>query len=155
MILIVLLTVATAAVVVGGVLTIRADKHTSSINAERSPAIAVADRGVEALTTISPNNSAATLKRLEPSLTGDFLKQFESMTTTFTSVVAKGKVTSKGSIAASAVQSLSATQAKILVAATASVSAPKHQTTSRAYRIRVSLRRTGGAWRISGMEFVS
>lgn len=149
------LAVLTLAVAAGAVLTLRASHRDDRAAEDRTQVVAVATKGVDALITLAPGSSAATLKGLEPSLTGSFLSQFKAMFDTFNSVVTKGKVSSKGTIAATAVQSLSASSAKVLIAANASVSAPKHQTTARDYRFRVDLVRSGGAWKISGMGYVS
>lgn len=149
------LAAATVLILLGGAYSARAVRRDHARDEDRADVVTVATRGVRGLTTLDPKTGGTSLKRLESSLTGGFRQQFAAMYSTFSGVVEKGKVTSTGTIDATAVQSLTSTKAQVLVAAEAQVSDPKHKATARQYRFRVSLRRVGDSWRISGMEFVS
>ena len=83
-----------------------------------------------------------------------WLRQFRGIRSTFTSVLDKGKVTSTGTVRASAVEKLGARSAKVIVAAHADVTSPKADPQPKDYRFRVSLRKVDDVWKVSDMEFV-
>ena len=123
---------------------------------DRAAAMAVAEREVTDLTTLSPATLDPTLKRLKQRLTGTFARQFDAFYSTFASVVSEQKVTSRGSVQSVALSSLSERRAVALVAARAVVTSKESKRKiQRAYRFEVSLSKSGDTWLISGMRFVS
>jgi Mce-associated membrane protein len=123
---------------------------------QRKLAISAADQQVLDLTTLDYQGIQAQLDRMRNRTTGDFKRQFEGILTTFAQVVVKDKITAKGTIAASGLETMSAKKATVLVASSADVaSVSSKQSSKRTYRFKVTLALVGGKWLVAGMEFVA
>lgn len=122
----------------------------------RRDAVAVAERSVTALTTVSTKNLDDDISQMMKDATPGFRSQFEKQATAFREGVRQGKVTSTGSVSASGISSITEKKAVVVVAANGTVSnAASSEPQERSYRLRVTLKRTGERWLVSGMEFVA
>jgi len=130
-------------------------KANEDSDSDRSAVLKVAKDQALALTTLDKDSIKTQLQSLEDRSTGEFKDQMASLSSVFTTVIAKQNVVSKGDIAGAGVVSISPNQAQVLVAATATVtqtSAAKPRVQH--YRMSVQLTKSNGSWLISGMEFV-
>lgn len=122
----------------------------------RRDAVTVAQRSVSALTTVSTKNLDDDISRMMKDATPGFRAQFEKQASAFREGVRQGKVTSKGSVNAAGISSITEKKAIVMVAADGTVSnTVSSGPQERSYRLRVTLKRTGERWLVSGMEFVS
>ena len=122
----------------------------------RRDAVAVAQRSVTALTTVSAKSLDDDISRMMKDATPGFRSQFEKQAKAFREGVQQGKVSSKGSVTAAGVSSITERKAVVMVAADGTVSnAVSSGPQQRSYRLRVTLKRSGDHWLVSGMEFVA
>lgn len=124
-------------------------------DADRRAVLDVAKAQALALTTLDKESLKGTIASLQKRSTGAFRDQMTALSSTFTSVIAKQDVVSKGAVVGAGVVTITPTSAQVLVAATASVtqkaeSKPRIQR----YRMSVQLTKKDDGWLISGMEFV-
>jgi Mce-associated membrane protein len=154
------LTVAALAVLVlvllagGTLLGVRAVGESSQV-AERSAVLQKAETVADDLTTIGGANAQEKIDALLAAATGDFRNQLVGYSTVFRAVLEQGKVESKGSVSASAVESFDADHAVVLVTVATTVTnteIPSGQ--PRAYRLAVTMQRTGGHWLASAVDVV-
>ncbi len=118
-------------------------------------AVRVANAQVVDLTTVDAAHVDDRIADMRKRTTGDFRRQLQGISETFTSVVRAGKVETAGDVVAAAVTSLTLRHAHVLVANRTTVTNTSAKApTTRAYRIRVNLLRVKDAWLVSGMEFV-
>lgn len=122
----------------------------------RRDAVAVARRSVTALTTVSAKSLDDDISRMMKDATPGFRSQFEKQAKAFREGVQQGKVASEGSVTAAGISSITDRKAVVMVAADGTVSnAVSSGPQQRSYRLRVTLKRSGDHWLVSGMEFVS
>lgn len=149
------LLVATVALAVVGWAVVGAHRRSEDRAAAATSAVAVARAQVLGLTTLDYRKVDAQVAAMLDRTTGDFRRQFQLMTKTFEQVVTESKVTAVGEVVAAGVSERSENTAQVLVASKATVrNSAAEKATDRTYRMRVSLQRTGGEWRVSNMEFV-
>lgn len=130
--------------------------HQSSQDQQRSAEFAAAARqGVVNLMSLNYNTAKDDVQRLINNTTDDFHKDLESTRDDFIKVVQDSKVSTTCNVNATAVQSMSADSAVVLVAATSDVSntaGAKHD--PRTWRLGVTITRDGGQLKMSKVEFV-
>lgn len=118
-------------------------------------ALEVAEQQVHGLLTLNPAKIDKQLKQLSSRTTGGFQRQFEAMAQTIAEVVRKGAIDSRGEVVSSALTTVQKGTAKVLVASLSAVKNKQTKTpTPRGYRFLVDVTYDGGAWLVSGIEFV-
>ena len=123
---------------------------------QRSAAfVAAARQGVVNLTSLDFNKAKEDVQRVLDSATGEFRDDFQRRADDFTSVVKDSKAVTEGSVAATAVESMSKDSAVVLVLANERVTnSAGAKDDPRAFRFRVSVVRDGDQLKISKVEFV-
>ncbi|MBV9091018.1 MAG: hypothetical protein JO044_14125 [Mycobacteriaceae bacterium] len=116
---------------------------------------AAARQGVVSLMTLDFNHAKADVQRVLDNSTGEFRDDFQSRADDFTKVVQDSKVITKGTVNATAVQSMHGDSAVVLVAAASQVTnATGAQNEPRAWRLSVTVQRDGGQIKMSKVVFV-
>jgi Mce-associated membrane protein len=116
---------------------------------------AAARQGVVTLTSLDFNRAKDDVQRVIDNSTGSFKADFQSRADDFRSVVEQSKVVTKGTVNATAVESMTADSAVVLVAATSQVTnAAGARQEPRAWRLSVTMTRDGGQLKMSKVEFV-
>ncbi|OBK40754.1 hypothetical protein A5658_20560 [Mycobacterium sp. 1245111.1] len=125
-------------------------------NRERAAAyVATARQGVINLTSLDYNKAKENVQRVLDTATGEFKDDFQKRAEDFESVVKDSKVVTEGSVAATAVESMTKDSAVVLVLANESVTniaGAKDQ--PRTFRFRVSVVHDGDDLKLSKVEFV-
>ena len=117
--------------------------------------VATARQGVINLTSLDFNKAKENVQRVLDTATGEFRDDFQKRAQDFESVVKDSKVVTEGSIAATAVESMTKDSAVVLVLANESVTniaGAKDQ--PRTFRFRVSVVHDGDDLKLSKVEFV-
>ena len=117
--------------------------------------VATARQGVINLTSLDYNKAKENVQRVLDTATGEFKDDFQKRAEDFESVVKDSKVVTEGSVAATAVESMTKDSAVVLVLANESVTniaGAKDQ--PRTFRFRVSVVQDGGDLKLSKVEFV-
>jgi Mce-associated membrane protein len=117
--------------------------------------VATARQGVINLTSLDYNKAKENVQRVLDTATGEFRDDFQKRAQDFESVVKDSKVVTQGSIAATAVESMTKDSAVVLVLANESVTniaGAKDQ--PRTFRFRVSVVHDGDDLKLSKVEFV-
>lgn len=147
-----LVVLALAGLLVWQALVLRTDRRDDDRLAD---AVAVAKAQVLDITTLDSDTVDAKLQAMSERTSGDFKDQVTAIAETFIKIVREKKIKVVGRIDGAGASSSSGRDATVLVASTAIVTeSGKATPTTRTYRIRVNLARSGGAWKINGMEFV-
>jgi Mce-associated membrane protein len=130
--------------------------HTVLAERQRSAAfVAAAKQGVINLTSLDFNKAKEDVQRVLDSSTGEFRDDFQRRAEDFASVVKDSKAVTQGSVAATAVESMSKDSAVVLVLANERVTnSAGAKDDPRAFRFRVSVIRDGDQLKISKVEFV-
>jgi Mce-associated membrane protein len=116
---------------------------------------AAARQGVVSLITLDFGHAKDDTRRVIDSSTGQFRGDFESHADDFIKVMQDAKVTTKGNVTATAVQSMSENSAVVLVYATSvATNATGAQNQPRLWRLRVTVQKDGGQIKMSKVEFV-
>jgi Mce-associated membrane protein len=117
--------------------------------------VATARQGVINLTSLDYNKAKENVQRVLDTATGEFKDDFQKRAADFESVVKDSKVVTEGSVAATAVESMTNDSAVVLVLANESVTniaGAKDQ--PRTFRFRVSVVHVGDDLKLSKVEFV-
>lgn len=122
----------------------------------RSLFLEVGKQGALNLTTIDYTRADADVQRILDSSTGAFREEFAGRSAALADVVEQAQSTSSGTVTAAGVESMTADEARVLVAlsvATANRGAPAQQ--PRYWRMRVTVSKVdGGGAKISKVDFV-
>jgi Mce-associated membrane protein len=116
---------------------------------------ATARQGVINLTSLDFNKAKESVQRVLDTATGEFRDDFQKRAEDFESVVKDSKAVTQGSVAASAVESMTKDSAVVLVLANervTNIAGAKDQ--PRTFRFRVSVVHDGDELKLSKMEFV-
>jgi Mce-associated membrane protein len=116
---------------------------------------ATARQGVINLTSLDFNKAKESVQRVLDTATGEFRDDFQKRAEDFESVVKDSKAVTQGSVAASAVESMTKDSAVVLVLANENVTniaGAKDQ--PRTFRFRVSVVHDGDDLKLSKVEFV-
>lgn len=116
---------------------------------------AAARKGVVELTSLDFNKAKEDAQRIIDNSAGEFRSDFESKSGDFIKVVQDSKVITKGTVRGTAVESMSADSAVVLVAAISEVTnaaGGKHE--PRSWRLSVTVTRDNGQIKLSKVEFV-
>jgi len=117
--------------------------------------VATARQGVINLTSLDYNKAKENVQRVLDTATGEFKDDFQKRAEDFESVVKDSKAVTEGSVAATAVESMTKDSAVVLVLANESVTniaGAKDQ--PRTFRFRVSVVHDGDDLKLSKVEFV-
>jgi Mce-associated membrane protein len=117
--------------------------------------VEVGRQGALNLTTIDWQHADADVKRVLDSATGTFYDDFSKRRQPFIEVVKKAQATSKGTITGAGLESESGDEAQVLVAVsvkTSNIGAAEQE--PRAWRMRISVQKTGDEAKISNVAFV-
>ncbi|MBD1319552.1 hypothetical protein [Gordonia hankookensis] len=130
--------------------------HTTTSEHERADTFtAAADRGVAAITSLDFNNAQRDVQRILDQSTGSFYNDFKGRAKDFTSVIEQSKVTTKGKVTGSAVESVNGDDAVVLVSASSDVTnAAGAKQEPRTWRLRVTVSDADGTMKISKVDFV-
>ncbi|MFI5624963.1 hypothetical protein ACIA03_15980 [Nocardioides sp. NPDC051685] len=120
----------------------------------RAAAVETAEAQVLDLTTMDPTTVRSKMKKLTARLDGDFKRQFEGFSSSFSTAVTDDKITAEGEIKGSAISAYDGDSATVLIASAADIGRGGQETVARGWRFSVALERSGDTWLISGMEFV-
>jgi Mce-associated membrane protein len=116
---------------------------------------AAAQQGVVNMTTLDFTKAGADVARVLDGSTGEFRSDFASRVDDFTSVVRDSKVVTAGTVNATAVESMTADSAVVLVAATSTVTnAAGAKEEPRKWRLSVTVTRDDNQLKMSKVEFV-
>jgi Mce-associated membrane protein len=115
----------------------------------------VARQGALNLTTIDWQHADSDVKRVLDSATGSFYDDFSKRQQPFIDVVKKAQAISKGSITEAGLESESGDEAQVLVAVsvkTSNIGAAEQE--PRAWRMRISVQKSGDGAKVSNVAFV-
>jgi Mce-associated membrane protein len=131
----------------------RATQRDRTLTAEFN---AAARQGVVNLMTVDAADADANVKRLLDSSTGKFKDDLQSAADPLTKTLASSKVTTTVSVDSTAVESMSANDGVVLVAASTEAQDPSSKDPRPArWRISVTLTREGGQLKMSQVDFVA
>lgn len=149
-----MLLITVAALIVTGLIGLNHNRATA--DAARASAFTVAaNQGVEAITTLDFRNAQSDVQRVLDQSTGAFFEDFNGRSEDFASVIEQSEVTTKGSVTASAIESMSENSAVVLVSANSEVTnAAGAEQEPRVWRLRVTVDDIDGAMKISKVDFV-
>jgi Mce-associated membrane protein len=129
--------------------------HNSSARNNRAAGFAAAaSRGITALTSLDFNHAKDDVQRIIDNSTGSFKDDYEVRAGDFVKVVEASKVIARGTVTATAVQSMTDDEAVVLVAATEEITNAAGNKQPRAYRFRVTVTRDGDQLKLSKVELV-
>ncbi|HEX3898986.1 MAG TPA: hypothetical protein VHW74_07420 [Mycobacteriales bacterium] len=145
--LLVVVVIALAVVTTFAVIKYRDASHASSQNSERTQVAAIAGQYAVDFSSIDYRNFDAETADAVTHATADFAKKYLATMKVFKPLYTKGKVVQTTSIAKAAVESVSPTSAKVLVAVSGTATnvnttAPTQQL----YRFEISLSKVDGKW---------
>jgi Mce-associated membrane protein len=121
----------------------------------RAEFAAAARQGVVTLMSLDYNKAKEDVQRIIDSSTGEFKSDFQSTSTDFIQVATDSKAITETNVTATAVESMTADTATVLVAATSRVTnAAGAKQEPRAWRLSVNLARDGGQLKLAKVEFV-
>src|SRR5215211_888514 len=124
-----------------------------NVMAERQRAAefaAAARQGVVNLTSLDFNKAQEGVQRILDGSTGAFKDDFQARSADFINVVQQSKVVTQGTVHATAVESMTADSAEVLVAATSQVTnSAGAKNDPRSWRLSVTVSRDGGQLKIS------
>jgi Mce-associated membrane protein len=130
--------------------------HHVAAERQRSAAFtAAAKQGVINLTSLDFTKAKEDVQRVLDSSTGEFRDDFQRRADDFASVVQDSKAVTEGSVAATAVESMSKDSAVVLILANERITnSTGAKDEPRSFRFRVSVIRDGDQMKISKVEFV-
>lgn len=121
----------------------------------RAEFVAAARQAVVTLMSIDFNDPQGSVQRIVDNSTGPFRDEFLSAADDFSRVAKDAKVTTKATVGAAAVESMTPDSAVVLVSASSTVTnAAGADEAPRRWRLTVDLRREGDQIRMSKVEFV-
>jgi len=131
------------------------EHHESSARNKRAAEFAAAaSQGVTALTSLDFRHAKEDVQRIVDNSTGRFKDDYAVRADDFVKVVEASKVVARGTVTATAVQSMSDDEAVVLVAASEEITNAAGNKQPRAYRFRVTVSRDGDQLKLSKVELV-
>lgn len=127
---------------------------TTTRNQRAAEFSAAASEGVTALTSLDFRHAKEDVQRIIDRSTGSFRDDYEARAGDFVKVVESSKVVARGTVMATAVQSMSDNEAVVLVTATEEITNAAGNKQPRYYRFRVTVSRDGDQLKMSRVEFV-
>jgi Mce-associated membrane protein len=134
---------------------IRQHQHAQADQRHRAEFVAVARQVVVTLMSIDYNDAEGSVQRIVDNSTGPFRTEFQGAAEDFVKVSKDAKVTTKATVNAAAVESMTPDSAVVLVAASSTVTnAARAEEAPRRWRLTVDLQREGDQIKMSKVEFV-
>ncbi|ORA82532.1 hypothetical protein BST28_03055 [Mycolicibacter kumamotonensis] len=134
---------------------IRQHQHAQADQRHRAEFVAAARQVVVTLMSIDYNDAEGSVQRIVDNSTGPFRTEFQGAADDFIKVSKDAKVTTKATVNAAAVESMTPDAAVVLVAASSTVTnAAGAQEAPRRWRLTVDLQREGDQIKMSKVEFV-
>lgn len=134
---------------------IRQHQHAQVDQRHRAEFVAVARQVVVTLMSIDYNDAEGSVQRIVDNSTGPFRTEFQGAADDFVKVSKDAKVTTKATVNAAAVESMTPDSAVVLVAASSTVTnAAGAEEAPRRWRLTVDLQREGDQIKMSKVEFV-
>lgn len=136
-------------------LMIRQHRHTQAEQRNRAEFVAVARQVIVTLMSIDHNDAEGGVQRIVDNSTGPFRTEFQGAAEDFIKVSKDAKVTTKATVNAAAVESMTPDSAVVLVSASSTVTnAAGAEDAPRRWRLTVDLQREGDQIKMSKVEFV-
>jgi Mce-associated membrane protein len=132
-------------------------QHRTTVHEQQLAAefAAAARQSVTTLLSVDANHATEDFQRIIDDSTGDFKSQMSAMSSLMAKQTAESKVSSKGTVEAVAVESMSDNSAVVLVAARSDVkNADNTHRPPVVWRISVDLTRDGGQLKMSKVDFL-
>jgi Mce-associated membrane protein len=129
--------------------------QTQQITQQRVLFLEAGRQGAVNLTTIDWRNADGDVQRILDSATGTFYDEFTKRSQPLIEVVKQVQSTSQGKITAAGLESVSGTEAQVLVAVSVKISntaAPEQN--PRSWRMRITVQKVGQDVKVSNVEFV-
>jgi Mce-associated membrane protein len=129
--------------------------QTQQITQERAVFLQAGRQGAVNLTTIDWRNADGDVQRILDSATGTFYDEFAKRSQPLIEMVKQVKSRSQGAITAAGLESVSGTEAQVLVAVSVKISntgAPEQN--PRSWRMRITVQKVGQDVKVSNVEFV-
>ncbi|SPM31478.1 hypothetical protein [Mycobacterium terramassiliense] len=126
-------------------------------NQQREAAfIAGAKQGVLNMISLDFNKAREDIQRVIDGSTGQFKDDFQQRANDFISVVTQSKAVTEGTVNAAALESINGNSAVVLVSATSQVtnSPPGKDVPPLVWRLRVTVAKVGGQYKMSKVEYV-
>ena len=144
-----------AALLTACVLMFISHRNVQADQQRRAEFEAAARQGVVTLMSLDYNKAKEDVQRIIDSSTGQFKKDFQSTSEDFVKVAVESKAVTETNVTATAVESMTADTATVLVAASSRVTnAAGAKQEPRAWRLSVNLARDGGQLKLAKVEFV-
>ena len=144
-----------AALLTACVLMFISHRNVQAEQQRRAEFEAAARQGVVTLMSLDYNRAKEDVQRIIDSSTGQFKKDFQSTSEDFVKVAVESKAVTETNVTATAVESMTADTATVLVAASSRVTnAAGAKQEPRAWRLSVNLARDGGQLKLAKVEFV-
>jgi Mce-associated membrane protein len=121
---------------------------------QRALLLQVGRQGALNLTTIDWQRADSDVQRILSSATGAFHDDFANRSQPFIDVVKQAKSTSVGTVIEAALESDGGDVAQVLVAVSVKVTAGGAAQAPRAWRMRISVQKVGGDYKVSNVQFV-
>jgi Mce-associated membrane protein len=143
------------ALLVGAVLLTGRVHGYGSQESRRQAALAAARQMAVNFTTLDYRHGKADLQRVLDGATGDFKQEFGNGFDQLGQIISRNQAVSQGQVLEAGLVSSDADSARVLVVADSTVSNKATPTGQRRhYRMQLDLRREGGRWLTSNLEFV-
>jgi Mce-associated membrane protein len=131
------------------------DRQISQLHEQESQFAAAAQQGVVNLMSLNFNNAQADIQRVIDGTTGEFHDDFAGSTEDFMTVMKESKVITTATVNATAVETMTADSAVVLVAATSQVAnSVSKQPNPRIWRLSVTVNKVDDQIKMSKVEFV-
>jgi Mce-associated membrane protein len=144
-----------AALLTACVLMFISHRNVQADQQRRAEFEAAARQGVVTLMSLDYNKAKEDVQRIIDSSTGEFKKDFQNTSEDFVKVAVESKAVTETNVTATAVESMTADTATVLVAASSRVTnAAGAKQEPRAWRLSVNLARDGGQLKLAKVEFV-
>ena len=144
-----------AALLTACVLMFISHRNVQADQQRRAEFEAAARQGVVTLMSLDYNKAKEDVQRIIDSSTGQFKTDFQSTSEDFVKVAVESKAVTETNVTATAVESMTADTATVLVAASSRVTnAAGAKQEPRAWRLSVNLARDGGQLKLAKVEFV-
>ena len=144
-----------AALLTACVLMFISHRNVQADQQRRAEFEAAARQGVVTLMSLDYKKAKEDVQRIIDSSTGQFKKDFQNTSEDFVKVAVESKAVTETNVTATAVESMTADTATVLVAASSRVTnAAGAKQEPRAWRLSVNLARDGGQLKLAKVEFV-
>lgn len=121
---------------------------------QRAQFLAAGRDGATRLTTISPENAEAEVKKILDSSTGPFHEDFQKRSPSFIEMVERMQSKTEGTVIEAGLESVNGNQADVLLAISVKTSLAGAEAPARLWRMRISVQRVGTTEKVSNVQYV-